>query len=1151
MNSDNPLITDPPQALTSGEVTPEALVKKDYWVPWALTDDGRKQPRAPHIHGHSYPAEWNCTLPEEKHPATDLETVEQWTQLTKEELEEQAPLPDESPTDTLRPGLILPVDRPPRTERITLIDWDNVRDPETGELHPVAAEYIRGGRTYAEISQTGKGVHQLVFGGLRDRGKFIAEIDEEPFIGDDAPQVEIYDGGRHVACTREHVQGTRENIGRGQDLIDELVEEYSESDSSGVAFGEYEIGDPPKDRPICYHAALQAREDPPETIDSFTVNSYAGMLGIASGYEIAQLLADFEEHSPDYGFDKPKTEEHLETLKPKLSTESEDESPALLPPSPQKLHQTGILPEETCSPDCPIPGHGDATTVYFDGDMPSEFEGLKHNLEPADVWEIWSESRVSGDLGPSARVPAAALRHISEEHHYYDFSALDDADSDLLPAKAHNKALWWVNSEWSDEHLEEDEQATARDYKPRDATVYTWEDVRYIYQDSKDQGRKAARTLLSNRYVFMTVTGTETLLVYDEDTGIFTERTGPIRGEIYEQLGEHWSTHELNEITAGLRQQTVVEPRHLDAGDRDAPLLCVANGVLNLYTRELHDHSPEYHFTSRVPVEYDPGAGTEIYEEFVAGLTEREADKKALFEMVGHALVPDANERYKKFLILTGDADNGKSMFYHAVETLLNGPDGEESNTAGVKLAKLAQNRFSIHAMHGSLANIAGEIDGKKIRNTANLKDITGGDEVEIEPKGQDSFFDTLGTTLMFAANDPPILGERDKKAIASRIVPVELPYTFVEDPDPDDELEKQRVPEQELKADLEDPEALSGFLNLALDGLDRLEENGGDVSLPESLQDRLERYERSADPMREFGTIALENDPDDYLVKADVTTLYKEYAQQQGYEVGSNINPVLHGVLRGLRGLNYTDSRPRNPDYSDTSLPLKGWQERKVVLDRVTLTEEGLELAENAGLVADEVSEEGESETFDTLATLEPGYHREIEATVKAVSRGEYNREAQGALQGTSPAKTWADFVVPGGNKNQFEGKEGEKVLISNVRVRHDEQGLVEVVVNDAGDVERKKEDDSGTGPDPSTGDAGEGAATDGGPDKIENVKPHVVRAVRKLEVENSGMVPRSKVVKHLISGRFSQETVEHGITSALEDGAIHEPKSRHYRST
>ncbi len=642
-----------------------------------------------------------------------------------------------------------------------------------------------------------------------------------------------------------------------------------------------------------------------------------------------------------------------------------------------------------------------------------------------------------------------------------------------------------MNNEWAaetDVDTNDDDRATARSYKSRhNAAAETWEDVRYLYEESKQAGRKAARELLQQRYEFITVDEEDTLYVYNEDTGLFSDELGRVHAEIFDGLdpGGHWTRHEKNEVVAGLKQTNVVQKRELNAGGRDAPLRCVANGVLDVVERELHEHSPEYRFTRRVPVEYDPEASTEPYREFVDRMVEREADREALFEMVGHTLLPGANDRHRLFLILTGGTTNGKSEFFKRVRALLNGPDRTERNTASVKMSKLAQNRFSQHAIYGSLANIAGEIDGKKIRNTANFKDVTGGDEVELEPKGQESFFDTVDSTQMFAANDPPILGERDKEAIAERIVPIELPYKFVEKPD--GPMEKEKIPKRELETDLETPEALSGFLNLALAGIGRLEEQN-DVSLPECPAERLQMYEETADPMREFGERCLQNDPDDYLVKADVTTLYKQFAADRGDEISQNVSSTLHDVLRGAPDLNYTDSRPESPDYSDTDLPLRGWGERKRVVERVTLTEEGLEYAEAAGLVD---AAAGEADEPDVLTP--GGVTPDVAGNTGRVPavRGEVAAEYEDRYGN--------DIITLRGDDGteidvRAEGAElprtGEVVRVVGARLDTDELGAVELVVRPTTDVVVERDEttaDDGPDPDQTTVDRAETAA-DGG---------------------------------------------------------------------
>jgi hypothetical protein len=280
-------------AKVAGEHYPPAIVKRAVWVNWILDGEDRKRPVAPWETGHAYPVKWAEDLPEEDRPETDFETAKGWADFPLDDL--GLSLPDDAQTDGLHTGIILPHDRPPREERFTLIDWDDVRDPETGEIHPVAAEYITQYGGYVEVSTSGEGLHQYVSGGLRKRGKFIAPIDDEPFIGDDLPQVEMYDGGRHVAMTGRHVEGADEDAVEGQTLIDAIVREYASAEQdaghrrydpdSGEAAAAAEAGDDdnssgavpdpdtgeyggpaletlretqPDDRPLRYHAAVVA-----------------------------------------------------------------------------------------------------------------------------------------------------------------------------------------------------------------------------------------------------------------------------------------------------------------------------------------------------------------------------------------------------------------------------------------------------------------------------------------------------------------------------------------------------------------------------------------------------------------------------------------------------------------------------------------------------------------------------------------------------------------------------------------------------------------------------------------------------------------------------------------------------------------------------
>ena len=203
---------------------PDELEELEIWVCWARDSKGRKRPRAPWLDGHAYPVSWGEDA--ERRPETDFETALKYSQLRGFELEAMGlDFEPDIPTETLEPGLILPhasdVDD---DRRLVQVDLDDVRDPETGELHPEAERIVDASDAYASVSVSGEGVHVLVWGRLpRSKGKYIAELDDEPFVGDSCPQVEVYDHGRHVALTGDHLPGTPLEIPERLDLLTAIM----------------------------------------------------------------------------------------------------------------------------------------------------------------------------------------------------------------------------------------------------------------------------------------------------------------------------------------------------------------------------------------------------------------------------------------------------------------------------------------------------------------------------------------------------------------------------------------------------------------------------------------------------------------------------------------------------------------------------------------------------------------------------------------------------------------------------------------------------------------------------------------------------------------------------------------------------------------
>ena len=380
---------DPPAAARSGRTFYPSTIRDDreWWVDWVLAlpldDDGAieadgtptKQPIAPYRRGDATPVRWNFGLDDDEHPSTSFDTVARWNDRR---IGVDLHAPERVISDTVGLGIIIPPNQDGRT--ITLLDWDDVRDPETEEIHPVAADALDAIDGYAEVSQSGKGIHQFVFGeipgGLK---KFIRHVDDEPFIGDDRPQIEMYQSGRLCAMTGEHVDGAGDDIVDGQDLIDRLCWEYGTASNtatdtpsdpfardrtdtdtddatpSHAAVGdairesrEYdgpavEEWDTPDDRTVEYDAVLRARERSDELAGTanWELIGYAAGLGYRDGLDKETVLADLQEHpTPQYGYDDTRARKEVRAVYRKA------ENGNYHPPTAARLAERGILPED-------------------------------------------------------------------------------------------------------------------------------------------------------------------------------------------------------------------------------------------------------------------------------------------------------------------------------------------------------------------------------------------------------------------------------------------------------------------------------------------------------------------------------------------------------------------------------------------------------------------------------------------------------------------------------------------------------------------------------------------------------------------------------------------------------------------------------------
>ncbi|MDB2249995.1 hypothetical protein [Halorubrum ezzemoulense] len=180
----------------SGDL-PEEMIKRDQWLLWKQTDDGRKIPRAPWETGDA------LRYVSAMDPANRTSLVEavRW----------QSKLPHD-----LNLAFAITRDDP-----IVFVDLDNV--VIDGEPSRAAQRVIEKADSYTALSTSGTGIHIFVRGSLSEKIKSLTG----PLNDTSDQTLEVYDRNRFVAMTGDHLNGTSKQLASADSFLDQLETKYA------------------------------------------------------------------------------------------------------------------------------------------------------------------------------------------------------------------------------------------------------------------------------------------------------------------------------------------------------------------------------------------------------------------------------------------------------------------------------------------------------------------------------------------------------------------------------------------------------------------------------------------------------------------------------------------------------------------------------------------------------------------------------------------------------------------------------------------------------------------------------------------------------------------------------------------------------------
>ena len=342
--------------------------------------------------------------------------------------------------------------------------------------------------------------------------------------------------------------------------------------------------------------------------------------------------------------------------------------------------------------------------------------------------------------------------------------------------------------------------------------------------------------------------------------------------------------------------------------DSNGNLLNVQNGVIDLSTFELLEHSPGLLLSKVANVSYYPGKKSDLFERFISEVTCGDFDKmKYIQKILGYGLTSDNSEE-EAYILYGATTRNGKSTLLETIAYILGdyalnmSPETlaqrkKDSRTASGDIARLNECRF----LHMS------EPPKRMVFDVALLKTLLGRDKITARELYQREFEFVPKFKLFINTNFLPIVND-DTLFSSGRIKVITFDRHFTE--------EEQ---DKSLKDTLKTDDNMSGILNWCLEGLKMYRKEG--LIPPNAIKDATNDYREKSDKIKLFIEDCLVEDSGHNETMNSLYEEYQSWCKSNGYgtenksnfkeelknksllsETGTVNGKTFHNVVKGYR---------------------------------------------------------------------------------------------------------------------------------------------------------------------------------------------------------------------------------------------------------
>jgi putative DNA primase/helicase len=348
-----------------------------------------------------------------------------------------------------------------------------------------------------------------------------------------------------------------------------------------------------------------------------------------------------------------------------------------------------------------------------------------------------------------------------------------------------------------------------------------------------------------------------------------------IREDLRKLLGKYYSDWIFGKVREKIEPDTFIDSNkffNINYVDE----IPIQNGILNVVTKELKPFDKNKIFFNKLPIIYNPIATCPAIEKHLKDVLKFDEDINVMYEIIGFLLYK--SYFLEKMIMFIGDGRNGKGKTIDLIRRFL----GVE-NCASVPLSALADDNFRVSELFGRMANLAGDLSNTSLKDTGMLKQTTGRDLIGANRKFLNDIKFINYAKHIFACNELPKVYDMSK-GFWSRWIVLEFPYEFINEGEYNSLEENKRIMKKILDPyhidKISSDEELSGLLNKALEGLQRIRTNKT-FSYSKGTDEIKKFWIRKSDSFVAFCFDNLEEANDQEMTKAELRKAYHKYCSE------------------------------------------------------------------------------------------------------------------------------------------------------------------------------------------------------------------------------------------------------------------------------